>query len=395
MKNPTRSVFLLAMLTLASALSAAELQFQSFDDCGPAAIEELRARIFQGGPQNELAPIILARDVVHLQSCGSGSPQSEGAALERRLERYVVEERELVVKTGTPLFRAARDGCVEGFCEFFRRADYQPPEAFGLAKSGGLGFFAMFLGHVGKAGHYEITGRALETMRAAGSTWSAPAVEILRDASRDADFYEWNNPSAHAQTRNSDADGKISQPQADARQAFESWTRGYLARAEAQCAAGNTRVALYLLGYAFHGVQDLVFHEGITNAEHSFRDFVENRQIDAGDRYDEKMALAARATLVLLERLRDRLAVSQPGCWQRLTQWRGPGALDDADKRAALGFKDKDFTVSAYFAYRSLSQTLQTSLLSRGLPADYFIAQHWLQKGQEPLLVQFIERIFQ
>lgn len=398
---PIREVGLAAAMALTAALFAAPaVALDDINDCSPGAMEELRRRIFASpsgdDAERPLKPIVFARDVLHLQACGNGSPNSPGAIVERRLsEQHDIERRAISDRSVLGELPGAAAACAhENECEVYRRKDYQTPQVFGLAKSGGLPL-AMFLGHLGKEGHYEITGRALNAMKRPGFAWSPRAAEIMQDASRDADFYEWGNPAAHAQTRNSDADGKIIQKEAEAQKAFESWVRDYLGKARAACTAGRTREALYLLGYALHALQDLVFHEGITNAEHSFRDFVEGLKIDSRHRYDEKMRLAERATVAALEHFAAGLGGQSAACWTHMAGWQGAGALDSSEKQAVLRIGKKDFTLGAYFEYEKLSRVVRSSLLSKGKEPDFFIRPHWLDQGKEARLMHFISRIFE
>ena len=60
-------------------------------------------------------------------------------------------------------------------------------------------------------------------------------------------------------------------PPAEARAAFIRWSQCQLKRVADACTK-PAEERLYWLGYALHGVQDLAFHQGISNAEHAYRD---------------------------------------------------------------------------------------------------------------------------
>lgn len=387
------------LIATSSAFSAGGL---SIADCSALTLKTVKARIFKS--EGKLRPLIFSRDILHLTACEGLGSRSAAHRIEQSLKtKYDLENRRISIAENSknPLAPAASDACDGGSpctAEIYRRKGYPVGQVIPFAKSGGLPF-GRFLGHVGAAGHYEITGRGAKAYAAiAGKqwTWTTQSLEVLKDAARDPDFYEWLNPAAHAQTRNDDSSGKINQDSDKAKTAFEAWTRGWLRASETACKEGRTRDAIYLLGYSLHGIQDLVFHEGITNAEHSFRDFAENLQIDAGDHYDEKMELAVMATVQTLSAFRARLSSSSPSCWNRMVGFKGDSYLYPAEKEAALKIKEKDFGVTAYFEYRRLSATVRDAIdLPALAPAtDFFVLEHWLKNRQHSLLSQTISQIF-
>ena len=389
----------LIFLLLAGASTTAAAQGLAISDCSSAALRTLNSRIFVS--KGKLRPLVFSRDVLHLTACEGLGPKSTGYRIEQLLKRdFLLENREITIseRSTNPLAPAARDAC-DGtspcVVEIYRRKSHKVSGIIPYAKSGGLPF-GQFLGHVGAAGHYEITGRGAAAQAAlAKEFWSVRALEVLKDAARDPDFYEWLNPAAHAQTRNDDSTGRIDQDQANAKSTFESWTRKWLASSEIACKEGRTRDALYLLGYSLHGVQDLVFHEGITNAEHSFRDFIEDLQIDAGDNYDGKLNMAAAATVQVLSEFRARLSTTSPSCWGRMQGFSGESYLYPGEKESALNLKGKDFGVTAYLQYRALATKVRDAVTAPASHSmDYFIAEHWLKDRQQPILSQTIARIF-
>ncbi len=121
----------------------------------------------------------------------------------------------------------------------------------------------------GHIGHWEVTGKVLEEMG-----FSAPGSDILCDAAQDPDFYEFGTIAAHAQTPD-DADlcgndgAKRTAIINKAVEDYLKWLSAHIRRSATAVEEGNTRLALYWLGYALHGVEDLAVHKGITNGEHA------------------------------------------------------------------------------------------------------------------------------
>ncbi len=121
----------------------------------------------------------------------------------------------------------------------------------------------------GHIGHWEVTAKATEEMG-----FSSPACNILCDAAQDPDFYDFGAVAAHAQTPDeADLCGQDSIKRAriidKAIADYVSWIDGRFQRCAAALNEGNVRLALYWLGYALHGVEDLAVHKGITNGEHA------------------------------------------------------------------------------------------------------------------------------
>jgi|SRR5471030_379444 len=392
---------LFVYLVFAAVCHPASAQRLQFSDCSAHALSVLKHRIY--APDKKLRPIILSRDVLHLSICnGIGAGMRVGAIEDVLTRYYELEMKKISIDPShqDQMAQAARDACAnpdQGPCvvQIYRRRDYQTKEEIPFAKSGGLPF-GQFLGHIGVKGHYEITGNGAAAQAVSdGTAWSPAALAILQDASRDPDFYEWSNPLAHAQTENDPGTGlPVSQDIADAPGRFEEWSGKYLTKAAQMCIDKHPQSALYLLGYALHGIQDLVFHEGITNAEHSFRDFVEDEQVDAGEHYDEKMAMAARATQDLLHGFRTRLEQRRPGCWVQMTTLTDTKPLSTTAREALLRKQEKDFGIGPYLAYRGLAITVRQAINSKtSAKTDFYITHRWLDERQQPLLDAFVARI--
>ncbi len=175
----------------------------------------------------------------------------------------------------------------------------------------------------GHIGHWEVTGKVLEEMG-----FSAPGSDILCDAAQDPDFYEFGTAAAHAQTPD-DADlcgSDSAKRTAIINQAVEdylTWLSAQVERSVTAVEEGNTRLALYWLGYALHGVEDLAVHKGITNGEHAST--ADNPDFQAGD-----VALSYVYARRVLDAFRD--AVGQDN-FDRLRNHDGDGKLGFLEKR--------------------------------------------------------------
>jgi pimeloyl-ACP methyl ester carboxylesterase len=127
------------------------------------------------------------------------------------------------------------------------------------------GYFPPY-GHVG---HWEVTGKLAEEMG-----FSAPAADVLCDAAQDPDFYEFGVEAAHAQTPDA-ADfcaadvAKRATIVDRAVDEYAKWLDERFGRCVSALDAGDARIALYWLGYALHGIEDLAVHAGMTNGEHA------------------------------------------------------------------------------------------------------------------------------
>jgi hypothetical protein len=265
----------------------------------------------------------------------------------------------------------------------------------GAAKTGGLPF-GRLIGHAGDEGHYEITTRSLvDVSKALNVTWTAQLVTLMADASGDADFYHWRLPAAHAQTGNDDITGRINQTQEYAKQAFENWVTTGLRRSVVQCDAGRAPEAtLYLLGYTIHAVQDLAFHEGMTNAEHAFNDFANESPVDstANPNYAEKMKLAQAGTSRLLIAYFTNLRLVSPQCWRSVVAFAG-GGLDAQSRKKAASLGERDFGVTALWEYWRLSSPVEDAVNSGADMRPYFVRPSWLNNRREVDMNAIVDRL--
>lgn len=311
----------------------------------------------------------MSSDVVKLAACdadGSWLSEDELRSISTDYEPFLIKADQLKSK-----HLVEGRVCIAGSCisEVYHQKGLKP-DATTFSMGGGLPF-ASFLGHLGTKGHFEITKAALSAPSIIASTWSAA---IMAAASRDADYFEWSVPAAHGQTRSS-VEGMLDQPAAEARDQHQKWLADSLKRVSTQCKAKAYREAAYSMGYALHGVQDFVFHEGISNAEHSYRDNGNTMKVgvDYADRYDMKFSRATALSIDLLDRVR---SVVSHECWSGMTQLKNAKPLKIAEKRIVLG-KSMDFGPLAFFEYRGLASKVDDLILSQVESVKLFISPRW------------------
>jgi hypothetical protein len=178
-------------------------------------------------------------------------------------------------------------------------------------------------------GHYEVTQEASEKFG-----FSSAAVAILRDAAQDPDFYEFTLPSAHAQS----PDAVAFMPPGPARdeaiqKGIDVYKRWVLDQAKKLLRADsrkNTRLSLYWLGYALHGIQDLGPHGGMPNPEHSALD----SQSQSPDEDSNSTQLSRYFTHEFLRHIREVLGEDQ---FDLLRNWDGDGCLAKSEKENLFG----------------------------------------------------------
>lgn len=219
-----------------------------------------------------------------------------------------------------------------------------------FALTASLGIAPLMSGHgigaIGSdyPGHYQVTE---DVAREFG--FSRPAQLMLADAVMDPDFYAWNEPAAHAQTAN-DAQGKVSETEAQAIKHLYAWLDDKVAKIEQNLQAGHTREALYWLGYGLHAVEDLAAHQGVTNAQHSYLSA-------SGQNPDLRPAALTEAhdyARRFLFALWDKLGDSR---WKLLLHEQS-GLLSDREKDALIGH-GWDLSIPALLVYKAMGELYQ------------------------------------
>ncbi len=198
----------------------------------------------------------------------------------------------------------------------------------------------------GHIGHWEVTGKVIEEMG-----FTAPAADILCDASQDPDFYDFGTVMAHAQTPDgadlckNDENGKnkrqgiIDKAIGD----YVAWVNAQLSKCASALAKDKVRLSLYWLGYALHGVEDLAVHKGMTNGEHAAAK-------DSPDYQAADVALSYVYARRMLDAVRNALGQE---AFDRLRNHDGDGKLgflEKRDKNVHPGGWDIDNHLSEYYA---------------------------------------------
>jgi hypothetical protein len=186
-----------------------------------------------------------------------------------------------------------------------------------------------------RQGHYGVTRDAANALAATGHPFSSEAVALIADASQDPDLFDWNTMGAHGQTKSDSTTGLPTETAEMAKAGWVSFIEKYVALAEAKCKAGSegeTRLALYYLGYAMHAIEDVAPHRGRTNPEHAYNAYVEQKNPDEDKR---AVDLATDLATSFLEReLRGRLR----SCAPVFATYSGP-QIYYPTKVTTLGFK--------------------------------------------------------
>ena len=192
-------------------------------------------------------------------------------------------------------------------------------------------------------GHYEVTQEAAERFG-----FSSAAVDILRDAAQDPDFYEFTLPSAHAQS----PDKVAFMPPGPARDeaiekgidAYKRWVLNFCGKIRQAMLKNDTREALYWFGYVLHGLQDLGPHGGMPNPEHAALDSLKQ----SPDEDSNNVQLSRYYTQEFLRHIREVLG---EGEFDLLRNWDGDGNLSKSEKEDLFGH-GWDLSVEAVIEFK-------------------------------------------
>jgi hypothetical protein len=345
-----------------------------------SGLDAVRARVIQ---KDVIAPMFFASDLMRLELCAGGNDDAVRlihdalSTDEYRLWQMPRSEVRMAVDVSeAPTSLDTCDPMDAKRCTYDMIVRKDVLDARKGIPGGGKLWFDF--PHWGKLGHYEITAAAL---RQFDPTIQSQAVKIMADAAQDADFYEWGHPEAHGQTSYL-ARGKAGDVGASQR-AFATWISDHIGKFRDSCANQKYRNAAYWAGYTMHGIQDVVFHRGITNPEHAYRDFAEHVGIDTDEDYDKKVSLAKKASVRYLQ----RVAAATPDCWTKLSNVNEPW-LSRPDKES-LGLS-YDFTPTASVAYRALSTFVKIALPFAG-EDFFFIKKKWFELDDENSLWSLLD----
>ncbi len=258
-----------------------------------AEVDAARGRVLRA--DGKLYQVTLSRDQLILASCGTPAEQqiirealrAEGKPARYRREQWSLER--LIQQLGQDPHQIAAEA--KKWCKEDLTCGVPVVVDDGVeAGPGGPGAANLFAAAFNcglfhsAAGHFEYT---FSAMRAAG--FSEEQAKLAANATQDVDDFEWYQAPAHAQVPNSRHGALFVKTPTEARAAFIRWTQCQLKRFSDACGK-PAEERLYWLGYSVHAVQDLVFHQGISNAEHAHRDHALGEGVDCYDPSRQKWA---------------------------------------------------------------------------------------------------------
>lgn len=277
---------LVALLVLSSAACRTARPSPLHYECAEAGAA--RARVLRA--DNHLYQVTLTRDQLVVATCGSAADQQlvrEALRTEGRPSRYRREQwniQQLTTQLGQDphgIGLEAQRWCHEdpGCLVAVVVDDGVEPVANAGTSNQFAAAFNCGLSHAA-TGHFDLTFKALHALG-----FSDEQARFAATASQDVDDFEWTVPAAHAQAPNYPHGALLLKSPAEARAAFIRWGQCQLKRLSEACGKPVDE-RLYWLGYSVHGVQDLVLHGGMSNAEHAYRDHTLGEGVDcvAGDR---------------------------------------------------------------------------------------------------------------
>jgi len=204
-------------------------------------------------------------------------------------------------------------------------------------------------GHV--LGHSDIT-RLACLDPAVGWDADGDACRLLRSASQSPDFFHWYEDVFHAQTRE-DLPGNQAEREVASTAHFLEHMARHLDAARDRQAEAQLGWALFELGVALHGVQDLVFHQGMTLRQHAGLSYYLHRNPDTlpGTAGEARIAEATRASVRLLAHFQKTRGVPLAA----LSSWRKPAGYTYLTSARRWTGREEDISVVGLARYWALS----------------------------------------
>ena len=205
-------------------------------------------------------------------------------------------------------------------------------------------------------GHSDISLKAARTL----SVFSPAAVELFAAASQAPDLFRWEDDRYHAQSPAYDfASGKL-KAQADGAERFMLLLENIAFQAKARADAADSELAIALMGFAAHMLQDMVYHRGMTLRQHAGLSYFANRDPDqpeenlAKSRLDEADESTRWFVMLMMSSL-------QPAARERIATWQPAGGYSaEQVVRNAFGLQGsstrEDIGTVALIRYWLLSQ---------------------------------------
>jgi hypothetical protein len=137
-----------------------------------------------------------------------------------------------------------------------------------------------------------------------------------------------------------------------------------------------------------------VFHEGISNADHSYHDHHLQEGIDCRQELDRKVRQATAATAAFADHFRQTVGP----CWGQMASWRA-----ERGGTTAFSYFDKRWTIHRHGCDLDLASYSHLSVVvDRAVTADPAFKdrvylrpdQHWLHGGNEADLTALLDGIW-
>lgn len=200
-------------------------------------------------------------------------------------------------------------------------------------------------------GHSDITAHALDAFD--DPMLGPSAVRLLSRTSQIPDLFLWWQEVAHAHTASSDL---LLEPQTieQHRQTFVAHIQQLLGRTVLACQNRQWFDAYVFLGTILHGIQDLVYHRGMTFSEHAGLSYYLHENPDRLDEPDFSRALnhAQQLSTQMLELLQSQLTTEQ---WQHFAQFEPNQSYDLYAYAKRLLPGSQPVTVTGMLGYWRLS----------------------------------------
>lgn len=152
-------------------------------------------------------------------------------------------------------------------------------------------------------GHRQITQTALAAFECFKK--GKDALEIVKESNVATDDYYWSVPAAHAQTPDDiklQDKGGLDKAQKD----YCAWINNQLDKAREAIKSAKKEdgyiEALRYFGFSLHAIQDLEYHNGMNNPEHSFYSFWTWAEDDPDTQTDVKAGVSQKASRLHWER---------------------------------------------------------------------------------------------
>lgn len=156
-------------------------------------------------------------------------------------------------------------------------------------------------------GHSDITHLALE--RPGVAPFGPQAADFVARAAQAPDLWLWDSATAHALTPSMRGSAPTASDERRGQLAFLDHERELIARIEEELRASRCERALLLLGVALHGMQDLVFHRGMTFDEHAGLAYYlgKNPDLPTEPHFSRAIGLASEVSVSFLQHLERRI----------------------------------------------------------------------------------------